>query len=117
MSMTHKEALKEAVKKWLCEDDVDGFVTEAIDSGSVSWVLDAESAICAYIEARGLVLVPKVPTEKMFEAVDCGGEKKDWCSGRMHASSYVRMIAAAPDPFVTDTGEVRADIAKERDDG
>lgn len=87
MTMTHKEALAKAIEAFYTEvDNLDGS--------------DMEAAIRAYIEARGLVMVPKEPDDCMIEA---GYEEKlDRNSYGMAATAsdiYTAMLAAAPDPF------------------
>lgn len=46
-------------------------------------------------QARAAVEAMREPTEGMKEAVDCGGEKWNWPSGRMRASNWSTMIKAA----------------------
>lgn len=77
MTMTHKEALREAAGRYW-ESPIRERKLE-----------DMQSAILAYIEARGLVLVPREPTRKMWEAAIMSVD------GR----AYADMLAAAPDPF------------------
>lgn len=50
----------------------------------------ARAAIATIAEAI------KEQTEAMMEAVDCGGDKKDWLSGRAWKSGYRSMHAASP---------------------
>lgn len=45
--------------------------------------------------ARAAIEAMREPTEEMFEAVDCGGERKQWNSGRMHRASYQGMVDGA----------------------
>lgn len=44
---------------------------------------------------RGLVLVPREPTEAMYEAVQCDGEKKNWASGQAWRVGWKLMVNAA----------------------
>lgn len=92
MSMTHREALNRAVLVWLSGNK--GLVQD--------WHGDQmQSAIRAYIEARGLVLVPKTATEKMqrhgVTGLCCNGlGDVDYSDAR---ECYKAMLAAAPDQF------------------
>ena len=61
---------------------------------------DARAAIATIAEAI------KDPTEAMMEAVDCGGDKKDWLSGRAWKSGYRSMLAAAPEPPANSKGSL-----------
>lgn len=78
MTMNHKEALRIAC--------------EAYDNTATHFY-GTEAAIRAYIEARGLALVPKEATQDMLWA-------RDW---RLSTEgNWKLMLAAAPDPFSTD---------------
>jgi len=83
MNMTHKEALDHASKIY--------FATMP-ELGSDA---DIEAAIRAYLDARGLVMVPKEPTSKMTRVA---GDNLFAGMDRL----LVRAIAAAPDPFAED---------------
>lgn len=79
MTMTHKEALAKAIEAFYTEvDNLDGS--------------DMEAAIRAYIDARGLVMVPKKATSKMTRVA---GDNLFAGMDRL----LERAIAAAPDPF------------------
>ncbi len=58
-----------------------------------------EAAIRAYLDARGLVVVPKEPTPKMQEAFEA--DYIEWFEENIKDPDhlYKVMIAAAPDPF------------------
>lgn len=71
--MNHKEALTTVSKS------LDGYVGE----------ITIEIALCAYLDARGMVMVPKEPTEDMRYAMDT----------EFPFTLYEAMLAAAPDPF------------------
>ena len=76
---THKEALKKA----------DHVLATMRHNGSLK---DLEDAIRAYLEARGLVMVPKEPTADMHSVL--------WREGcEFPFEIYRAMLAAAPDPF------------------
>ncbi len=80
MSMTHKEALYAV---W-CEHDQR--TVEKLDA-----------SIRAYIEARGLVLVPKKMTWTQNNSLN------GYCSSAAEATAvYDMALAAAPDPFKDD---------------
>lgn len=88
MTMTHKEALAKAIEAFYTEvDNLDGS--------------DMEAAIRAYIEARGMVLVPKEPDEAMIGFGWDGYNGFSKPSNKM-CNAYRRMITAAPDPFKDD---------------
>lgn len=57
------------------------------------WLRYAPSAIEATGKWR---VVPVEPTEEMFAAVDCAGEKRDWPSGRAWKEGWSAMLRAAP---------------------
>lgn len=83
MSVTHKEALRFATEAWL----------EPV-SEHQSLNSKMEAAISAYLDARGLVLVPKEPTLDMQgAALRYVGRQKQT------RDVYRAMLAAAPDPF------------------
>lgn len=87
MIMTRKEAMTAALDAWFFKNSGIGLTKQA-------WLMsDMESAILAYIEVRGLVLVPKDATDFMLS------------TGRMDQHDWSLVLAAAPDPFGTDTGE------------
>ena len=82
MNMTHKESLRTAIA----------------EHGDRLGNLDAmESAIRAYLDARGLVMVPREPTERPVSALNAYVCRTSWdeCGRRMWRDA----IAAAPDPF------------------
>lgn len=81
MSMGNKEALAAAFEEFLgCEDGPNESM---------------ETAIRAYLNARGLVMVPRVATQDMREA---GGE---WSI--LPEAVWSDMIDTSPDPFKDDT--------------
>lgn len=80
MTMTHKEALDRATTTWL----------EPI-SEHQTLAMKMQSAIRAYIEARGLVLVPSEATPEMRKA----GESWSVLPGQ----TWDDMLASALDPF------------------
>lgn len=83
MNMTHKEALLVARSHlWGEANDVCEDVT-------------LTDFLRAYIEARGLVLVPKEPTARMVEDAREAHEGEHY----LPYSLYTAMLAAAPDPF------------------
>lgn len=87
MTMTHKEALAAAM---------DAF-DDAIRDGKSEFEALAEE-IRAYVEARGLALVPSgewVTLESALEAID----HVEKYNGNGRAQQARRMLAAAPDPF------------------
>ena len=45
--------------------------------------------------ARAAIEAMREPTEAMMEAVDCGGRKRGWLSGKMRESNWCAMIDAA----------------------
>jgi|UPI00076A606D hypothetical protein len=45
--------------------------------------------------AHAAIKAMREPTSGMMEAVDCGGEKADWMSGRAWRAGYTSMIDAA----------------------
>lgn len=97
MSMSHKEAIREArvaVREHIAS------MPELLDLGER---YDEHDTIFlrSYIEARGLVLVPKVPTPKMVDDARDAHEGEHY----LPYSLYTAMIAAAPDPFAIDTEE------------
>lgn len=55
-------------------------------------IADTERAIRC---ARAAIEAMREPTERMMAAVDCGGEKANWASGRAWAIGYRAMIDAA----------------------
>lgn len=81
MTMTHKEALEKALDTW--------------DEARTN-ELGVEAAIRAYIEARGLVLVPKTLPE---DGALCGAvcDYTPW-----PVALWEDIVAAAPDPFKDD---------------
>lgn len=89
MSMTHKEALERAV-------------TAHRDTSFASDEYRIEASIRAYIEARGLVLVPKgdwVTRKSAHEAI----VHVTQFNGTGRTARAIAMLAAAPDPFAIDT--------------
>lgn len=46
-------------------------------------------------EARAAIKAMRDPTEAMLEAVDCGGDKKEWLSGKAAIAIFQRMIDGA----------------------
>ena len=92
MTMTHNEALKIAVDEWF--SGLGG-------ARSVEIMMpDMAAAIRAYIAARGLVMVPREPTEQMWEAgEDCGIRMYTGTVTYVPTSVYRAMLFAAPDPF------------------
>lgn len=101
MTMNHKEALWYAFGCYAHTESPD------IQRG-------VEVAILAYIEARGLALVPREPTKEMWQAGTTAIEdKRDWSrdtNGEYECTSpsdqaipcFEAMLAAAPDPFAED---------------
>lgn len=79
---THKEALKQAYAVFCSMSMTDD-------------LSDMADAIRAYMDARGLVMVPREPTPEM---VDLGAREVDWYVHNAGAA-YAAMLAAAPDPF------------------
>lgn len=78
MTMTHKEALRVArIHLWGEANDVCEDVT-------------LTDFLRAYIEARGLALVPKEATGEQMAASGLAGRRR----------AYRAMLAAAPDPFM-----------------
>lgn len=45
--------------------------------------------------ARAAIEAMRDPTDTMLTAVDCGGEKREWLSGKMRVSNWQGMIDAA----------------------
>lgn len=91
MSMTHREALAVAM---------DAF-EDAIQNGKTEFEATAEE-IRAYIEASGLVLVPKEPIGFIADRVP--GLLKEGLQGSVFVTSTrgpreIPIYAAAPDPF------------------
>lgn len=100
MTMTHKEAMRvarEAVRERLASMSQFLSLEDLYDEQD-------EIQIRAYIEARGLVLVPKTATEKMQRHGVTGlcnnglGDVDDSDA----RECYKAMLAAAPDPFAED---------------
>lgn len=92
MSMTHRDALRvarEAVRERMASMSQFLSLEDLYDEQD-------EIQIRAYIEARGLVLVPKEPTRKMYIV---GGDANVGPRSTAHGYVYEAMIAAAPDPF------------------
>lgn len=84
MTMTHKEALEVAVDAYW-------------QSEAAFCIDDMEAAIRAYIEARGLVMVPKKMTWTQNNALN------GYCLSAAEANAvYDMALAAAPDPFKDD---------------
>lgn len=83
MTMSHKEALRVA----------DSTLAKMQHFGSLK---DLEAAIRAYLDARGLVMVPRVGTPAMYRA---GIEANVGPRSTVHGYIYEAMLAAAPDPF------------------
>lgn len=82
--VTHKEALAEAMTTLLT----------TVDSAEPQ----LEAAIRAYLDARGLVMVPKEPTDGMINAVHRG-----LAVSRGHAEAIAEaVISSAPDQFKDD---------------
>jgi len=95
--MNHDEALRAAMKPhWFpTEEHVPGKMIEEL-------VQEATDVIRAYIEARGLALVPKVATEEMLDASWALTGESSHMRSRVHSRMnrhYNAMLAAAPDPF------------------
>ena len=78
--MTHKEALDLVMGKGPWPNDYDG----------------TAKRLKEYIEARGLVLVPKEPCNEMHVAYSHGANPKYL---QLSKAGYDAMLAAAPDPF------------------
>jgi hypothetical protein len=53
------------------------------------------SAVIRDLAQRGFAIVPLEPSEKMMEAIECGGEKRQWPSGRSWLSGWRKMIKAS----------------------
>lgn len=92
MTMTHKEALAKAIEAFYTEvDNLDGS--------------DMEAAIRAYLDARGLVMVPMDGCDEMREAASKRQGESDYAALRWESpddevfSVVLAAIAAAPDPF------------------
>ena len=86
---THKEALDKA-----------GYAFDWNKHGD--WPEDFTAAIRAYLDARGLVMVPKEPTHDMADAYwEQTGESELMRERvKMRAMNmYYVMLSAAPDPF------------------
>jgi hypothetical protein len=81
--MGHKEAAKKAIETWVVANDM----FEDYECNAM------EAAILAYLDARGLVMVPKEPTDEMVQA---GDRASVWA---VSVGIYQCMLAAAPDPF------------------
>lgn len=62
---------------------------------------DMEAAIRAYLDARGLVMVPMEPTPEMVVSAQLDHEGEYY----LPYSLYASMISAAPDPFNDQTTE------------
>lgn len=45
--------------------------------------------------ARAAIEAMRDPDEAMMQAVDCGGEKREWLSGKMRINNWQSMIDAA----------------------
>jgi hypothetical protein len=60
---------------------------------------DVEAAIRAYIDARGLVMVPREPTAEMVTA---GGNSQSVNARGNRRTTYRAMLDHAPDPFKDD---------------
>lgn len=84
MTMTHKQALRRAY--------------DAYCSGGLNWRQDFECALRAYIEARGLVLVPNGEWVTRESAIDAISHVEKF-NGTGRATQAIAMLAAAPDPF------------------
>ena len=82
---THKEALEKAMQASI------GM------GGSTCIEDDLDVAIRAYLDARGLVMVPKRPTEEMVRAGNMA--RMNVIGGYDGPSPWSAMLAAAPDPF------------------
>lgn len=66
---------------------------EDSEQGIPTWDTVPEDWKAAYIDmARAAVRALREPTEEMLEAVDCGGVRRQWLSGRMHVGSWHAMI-------------------------
>ena len=71
------------------------------DQTTLPLVLSAEDmkalavALGPVFRAAGLAVVPRVPTDAMLAAVDCGGAKADWPSGRAWRAGWAAMVEAA----------------------
>lgn len=81
MTMTHKEAIDRVMGKGPWPNDYDGTAKRLKD----------------YIEARGLVLVPKEPCNEMLEVYRSNVKPRPFY--RTAARVVRSMLAAAPDPF------------------
>lgn len=86
MTMTHKEALAFAAAKSI------------VTPGSTCIEDDLDVAIRAYVEARGLVLVPYLPTQAMLDEVTAADQSEPFSDMTM-SGIYRQMLSAAPDPF------------------
>lgn len=86
MTMTHKEALARANSAYLWPPSIAG---------------NMQSAIHAYIEARGLVLVPREATDAMLisGASSRTADERFETGDDTLAPEWQAMLAAAPDPF------------------
>ena len=89
MTMTNKEALSAAM---------DAF-EDAIQDGKSEFEA-IEEEIRTYIEARGMVLVPKEPCNEMLEVYRSNVKPRPFY--RTAARVVRSMLAAAPDPFKDD---------------
>lgn len=92
MTMTHKEALTKAVYAWHGETEM--------ELAAAEYASFMEAAIRAYIEARGMVLVPKEPCNEMLEVYRSNVKPRPFY--RTAARVVRSMLAAAPDPFKDD---------------
>lgn len=91
MTMTHKEALKKAVYAWYGDTEMELAAEE--------YASFMEAAIRAYVEARGLVMVPREPTFCMVSAY-CEEQDKFGIPFFANATAiWEAILAAAPDTF------------------
>jgi hypothetical protein len=93
--MTHKEAIKAAV------DAGEGVASMLAPDEATRDEADDLVFIAmfrAYLDARGLVIVPKEPTQAMLDEVTAADQSEPFSEMTMNGI-YWQMLAAAPDPF------------------
>lgn len=92
--VTHNEAIEKALETWVVANDMfEDYERKAM-----------EAAIRAYLDARGLVMVPRAPDVGMIGAWyryknghRFAGEEP--ARDTSDVGAYSAMLAAAPDPF------------------
>jgi len=94
MTVSHKEALRaarEVVRERMAS--MSQFLTL-----SDMWDEQDEIHFRAYLDARGMVMMPTLPTQAMLDEVTAPDQSEPFSDMTM-SSVYRQMLAAAPDPF------------------